>query len=463
MNKKVIAILGGGLAGLSAGIFLTRQGHIVHIFEKENQLGGLVGGREFNGNIYEYGPHFFHTNIPEILSEIKNTVGEELIKFERTILIKFGEEYFKYPLSILEVLKKLPKKVFFKALLSFLKYNLLKLFKRNKDPNSETVLLNFFGDVLYKLFFKDYIFRVWGIYPDKFSPDFAKERIPNITASIFINKLISPFRKLFSKKNTKNFTENVEGALFTTKSGYKGIVNKLQEEFQSKGGFVHFNSEVTKIIYNEKIVNKIEYIENKVENSFFDFDFLINTLPLNNLLTLLSPIPEQSILKSADNLQFRAVVFVGFLINKPKVLPVSFMYFRDHSFNRIYDSSHFNHDTNIDNSSIIVAEISTSTESPFWNDEKYSIEAVKKDLFKEKIIEEKDIIEIHTYRYEFGYPVYYLGYEKDLDIINGFIYKNLKNIKTCGRQGLYQYVNGHLAMKMGIDAAKEIVDDILDN
>ena len=78
MNKKVIVILGGGLTGLSAGIFLTRQGHIVHIFEKENHF----GGREFSGNIYEYGPHFFNANIPEILSEIKNTVGEELIKFK---------------------------------------------------------------------------------------------------------------------------------------------------------------------------------------------------------------------------------------------------------------------------------------------------------------------------------------------------------------------------------------------
>ena len=197
-----------------------------------------------------------------------------------------------------------------------------------------------------------------------------------------------------------------------------------------------------------------------VENSFSDFDFLINTLPLNNLITLLSPLPEQSILKSADNLKFRAVVFIGFLINKPQVLPVSFMYFREHSFNRVYDSSHFNHDTNIDNSSIIVAEISASTESPYWNDEKYAIEEVKKDLFKEKIIEENDIIEIHTYRYEFGYPVYYLGYEKDLEIINDFINKNLKNTKTTGRQGSYHYINGHIAIKMGIDTAKEIDDKI---
>lgn len=39
-----IAIIGGGITGLTAGYHLTKNGHTVTIFEKESSLGGLAGG-----------------------------------------------------------------------------------------------------------------------------------------------------------------------------------------------------------------------------------------------------------------------------------------------------------------------------------------------------------------------------------------------------------------------------------
>jgi len=43
-----IAIIGGGITGLTAAYTLTKQGHHVTVFEKEDHLGGLAGG--FKGN-----------------------------------------------------------------------------------------------------------------------------------------------------------------------------------------------------------------------------------------------------------------------------------------------------------------------------------------------------------------------------------------------------------------------------
>lgn len=42
-TKKNVAIIGGGLAGVSAAIFLAERGFVVKIFEKESYLGGKVG------------------------------------------------------------------------------------------------------------------------------------------------------------------------------------------------------------------------------------------------------------------------------------------------------------------------------------------------------------------------------------------------------------------------------------
>lgn len=457
MPDKRIAIMGGGITGLSAGMYLARNGYNVDIFEKNNHPGGLASGKVINGNIYEYGPHFFHTNNSQILTEIKNLANDELIKFERTILIKFMGEYFVYPLSMFEVLKKLPRKMVLMAAASLIQNNIKRSFKKPKIENSETILLKYYGNILYELFFKNYIYHVWGICPDKFSPEFAMERIPRITGSLFLNKIISPIRARVGRKSTKHFVENVDGQLYTTKIGYRGIINKMVEEIKKNGGKIHPDSEVVRVKING---NQVEGITVNSDNTYdFKVDGLINTVPINKAILMITPEVQKTLKDSAESLEFRALVFVGVLVNKPEVLPVSFMYFREHSFNRIYDSSYFSHDTVIPDTTILVAEISSGKQDKWWTDDAYCKEMVLKDLLREKIIEEKDVLEMNVYRYEFGYPIYKLGYERHLNNLLDYI-KTIRNFETTGRQGKFQYVNGHIAMQMGIKAAENVVLNI---
>ena len=112
-NQEKVVILGGGIAGLAAAWRLSKKDFEVHIIEISNRPGGLAGGVEWNGNIYEFGPHLFHTTDQEILNDIKNVMGEDLIRFKRTVKIKFMGEYFDFPLSITDILKKLPLKTVF--------------------------------------------------------------------------------------------------------------------------------------------------------------------------------------------------------------------------------------------------------------------------------------------------------------------------------------------------------------
>jgi len=459
LTKKKIAIIGGGIAGLSAGMYLARRNYDVNIFEKENNCGGLASGRVINGNIYEYGPHFFHTNNPQILAEVKKIANSELIDFERTILIKFMNEYFVYPLSIFEVLKKLPKKMVFSAIVSLIQNNVKRIFRKPEVENSETVLLKYYGNVLYELFFKNYIYHVWGIYPDKFSPEFAMERIPRISGSIFLNKIVSPIRTKFFHQSTKHFVENVDGQLYTTKIGYRGIINKMAEDIKNNGGKIHLNSKVVKININDGRVKEITINSSKTYN--LKIDALINTIPINNAILMVTPEVNKTLRESSESLEFRSLVFVGVLVNKPKVLPVSFMYFREHSFNRIYDSSYFSHDTILPDTTILVAEISSGKKDRWWFDDQYCKRMVVDDLLRENIINKEDILEMNVYRYEFGYPIYKLGYEKHLNNLLNYI-KTIKNFETTGRQGRFRYINGHVTMQMGFEVAEKIHKDLSD-
>ena len=64
MSKHVV-ILGGGLAGLSAGYELVTRGHTVTILEREPHVGGMASSFVEDGEEYwthDFGPHRFHSS-----------------------------------------------------------------------------------------------------------------------------------------------------------------------------------------------------------------------------------------------------------------------------------------------------------------------------------------------------------------------------------------------------------------
>lgn len=56
--KKKITIIGGGISGCVAAMYLNERGHDVAIYEKSNQLGGVMNDVKFENNIYFTGPQY---------------------------------------------------------------------------------------------------------------------------------------------------------------------------------------------------------------------------------------------------------------------------------------------------------------------------------------------------------------------------------------------------------------------
>lgn len=59
-QKKKVAIIGGGFAGLSAAYHLGKAGVEVHVYEREKTLGGLAGGFSLLSMPLEKAYHFFY-------------------------------------------------------------------------------------------------------------------------------------------------------------------------------------------------------------------------------------------------------------------------------------------------------------------------------------------------------------------------------------------------------------------
>lgn len=458
-RQKVIAVLGAGCAGLAAGWRLAKKGYRVILIEKEDHVGGLAGGVHLSGNVYEYGPHAFHTTDPEILNDIKTLMGGELISYHRTIKIKFLGNYFKFPLAIRDVLFKLPPLTVLHAGVSFVYYAVRRAFVKPKEENSETLLQSYYGNVLYEIFFKSYIVRVWGISPAEFSPAFAHERIPRLNLVDALDKITTAVKQRFYRRvNTDSYVEKVEGNLYTTNKGFSLITQRMAEQIEKLGGEIRLNARVTKINRDGKRLCMIEYMQDGKAQQL-ECDALINTLPINEVIQMTVPAWEENLQQAAAALKYRSLVFVGLLVRRPHVLASSFMYFREHSFNRISDLAQFGFHITPEGCTLLVAEISCDTPDRYWTDEAFARQAVIDDLEREHLLTRDEIVETHVFRAEHSYPIYTLHYEKHRAALLHAI-ADTENAETAGRQGRFQYINTHVAMKMGYEAADRLMSKL---
>jgi protoporphyrinogen oxidase len=101
-----VAILGAGIAGLSSGWLLQKQGIDFVILDKESFISGLARSFEWGGFFCAFATHRFFTSDADVLQQLLNlTPMARHIRFSRIYL---NGRWMRDPLDVIELDLNLP-------------------------------------------------------------------------------------------------------------------------------------------------------------------------------------------------------------------------------------------------------------------------------------------------------------------------------------------------------------------
>jgi hypothetical protein len=85
-----IAIIGAGMAGVSAGRLLADRGHRVTLLEKSRGCGGRCATKRWEGHIVDHGAQYFTLRHLDFSAAVQQTCGEALCRITAPVLDEHG-------------------------------------------------------------------------------------------------------------------------------------------------------------------------------------------------------------------------------------------------------------------------------------------------------------------------------------------------------------------------------------
>lgn len=457
--KSHVAILGAGLTGLSAARKLSGAGYAVSVFDRNPFIGGLAATHKRDGYLFDYGPHRFHTRNDNLVDEVADLIQGALDRRIRTTHFYFDNRYFQYPLKAENIFSVMDFTQVMKCAGSYAGAALKRRLLPVKEANFESWCKNRFGAELYNYFFGPYTEKVWGVSPTLMSVRWAAQRIA-------VESLWDAFVRLFNEKrqirNPYEYTHSpYVSEFFYPLDGIGRICERLAEETVAAGGSVSLDTTVEKVtLSGDGNAAGIVITDGDGKTEEVKADFVISTLPINELALMLDPAAPESVAAAAGALKFRATKFLFIMLNQHKITSDHWIYFADQGvmFNRISEMRNFTPMASPWNQTSLTLEISCDKGDEVWEQSAdWLYDRCIGDLEAAGLTERSRVLGYWAGRADTTYPVYLKDFDVNLVKTKEHL-AGIKNLITCGRQGLFTYVNMDHAMMMGFEAAQGVLE-----
>lgn len=447
-HKTEVCILGAGVSGLSAALVLSERDLGVVVLEKGTSVGGLSRTIHKDGFRFDLGGHRFFTHEPAIDAFFQRIIGEELMWVNRRSRIYHNGKYFSYPLQLMQTLRSVGPRTGIKMIASYLQAKTLTNLSDHPIISVEDWLVNKFGRVLYETFFKTYTEKVWGIPCDQISRDWACQRIREMS-------LLEAIKSLFSKKSEKNLATLVDRFMYPELG-----IGRLSERLMDRVGQERtwLGCEVTAICLQGNQIEQITFRKQSNEGTIRVQD-VISSIPLPQLIHLITPVAPPAVLAAASKLRYRDLVTVTLCINRERVTDDTWLYIQDPrvKMSRIHEPKNWSPKMVPAGKTCLVIEYPCFDGDETWtSSDDQLIQQASAELSMIGLLSQKELLSGLVVRVPLAYPIYDIGYETSCDIIKAYLH-SISNLQIVGRNGMHRYNNIDHCVETGIKAAANLL------
>jgi protoporphyrinogen oxidase len=430
-----IAILGAGLAGLSAAYHL-RDGY--DVFEQEARAGGLCRTIQRDGFLFDYTGHLLHIRHNYTRQIIQRLLPERYNVLSRKAYVYSHGRYVRYPFQA--NIYGLPPEVIKECIRGFV--NTFRETDCDEKEAAATALsfkdwvLDTFGTGIARHFMFPYNQKFWKIPLDELSVDWVSWSVPKPRLDEFLNGALG--------MKTRDFGYNP--TFFYPKTGG---VEQLPLAFlcHLPPERMHYMKRAIDIDVEEKLIRFDD-------DSIYHYDVLISTIPLKHLMELIRNLPEH-ISQAGKQLRYISVYDINIGVNRPSISDKHWIYFPDPEFlfYRVGFPSNFSANVAPEGCSSMYIEVSVLPEETIA--EQILLEKVYDGLHRCGLLKETDEIPFcDVIRIEYAYVLYDLNRTQALDAI--FPYLQQHQIYSIGRYGSWEYSSMEDAILAGKQTAETV-------
>jgi len=427
-----IGILGGGISGICLAAHL---GPNVDVLEKRARIGGLCGSIRDRGYTFDAaGPHIMFSRNKEVLNLMVRALGENVHQRRRENKIWFKGRLVKYPFE--NDLASLPKEDNFECI-----YHYIVNPRANDEPsNLAEWSYKTFGEGISDKYFIPYNRKIWNYDPAKLGLEFVA-RIPKPPMEDVLKSSIGIPTEGYLHQ--LYFYYPIEG-------GYESVVHGFAKSVKGK---IETSWPVAEVAKRDG-----KWHVTSANGERRTFDTLVSTIPIHELLGVWREAPPEA-REAAARLRYNSLLNI-LLGVRGEGVPYTALYIPDPGivFHRLSFPKYFSEHNVPKGSWAVMAEITANAGDGTWDmSDEQVLDRVISDLRKMELVDPAAIDYTRVVRFQYGYPVYDLGYRRNVIALRESV--EATGLHLLGRFAQFDYINSDVCVERAIGLAQTLTPD----
>ena len=449
MTEPRDVVIGAGPAGLTAAIEFNKRGRSCIVLEADHVVGGISRTVEREGWRFDIGGHRFFTKVGRV-DEFWHSIlsDDEFLRRPRLSRIYYNKKFFDYPLKALNALGGLGVIESIRCVLSYVWVRI----RPPKDTSTfEGWTASRFGWRLYRIFFKTYTEKVWGVPATTIQADWAAQRIKNLSLARAILNALS------IRKGSTKVTSLIDEFKYP-KFGPGMMWETCAELVTESGSLIEMNSCVTSITRNDGRAVSVKYTKNGSEYGV-EAKSIISSMPISELIRIMQPPAPATVLAAAEGLRYRDFLTVALVLPDKGVFPDNWIYIHDPEVHvgRIQNFGSWSPYMVKPGLTCLGLEYFVNEGDRLWtlSDADLKLLAIQ-ELKSLDLVDASSVVEGFVVRMPKAYPMYDGTYQQNVMTIRRWLETDVSNVYPVGRNGMHRYNNQDHSMLTAMLAVENI-------